>query len=105
MLAQREMIVQVADKSGLTQREAERVLRAAADMIAAEVAGGGQARFFDLGSFKAVARKARARRNPRTGETVQVPAHAVVKFAPSVMFKQAVAQGGAVDPALQSQAG
>lgn len=104
MLDRRTLICDVAERCGVTQREAERVLRTAGDLITAEVAQGGEVRFFQLGTFRAVERKPRVARNPQTGERVDVPARKAVKFVPSAEFKRATAQG-CVEQVLQSQAG
>ena len=41
-----------------------------------------------IGTFYVTDRKARKARNPKTGESVDVPAKTVVKFKPSKNFKQ-----------------
>ena len=51
-----------------------------------------------FGVFEARARAARVGRNPRTGETVAVPAATVPAFRPGTGFRSAVGGGGAPTP-------
>ncbi len=43
-----------------------------------------------FGSFKVEKREAREGRNPRTGETMQIPAKHVIKFKPSSALKEKI---------------
>jgi nucleoid DNA-binding protein len=45
-----------------------------------------------FGTFELKERKERNGRNPKTGESLVVPAHDVLKFKPSPALKQAVAE-------------
>lgn len=40
-----------------------------------------------FGSFRAITKNPRKARNPKTGETIDVPAKRAVKFRPTTMFK------------------
>ena len=51
-----------------------------------------------FGVFEGRARAARLGRNPRTGETIDVPATTVPAFRPGVGFRTAVGGGGAPAP-------
>jgi nucleoid DNA-binding protein len=46
--------------------------------------------FLGFGSFRVVRKKARHGRNPRTGETMVIPAHKVPKFTPAKALKETV---------------
>ena len=48
-----------------------------------QLTGGDEVRIHGFGTFKTAQRAARTGRNPRTGESVQVPARRVVRFSPS----------------------
>ena len=48
--------------------------------IAKSVADGDEARIDSFGTFKAIVKPERAGHNPRTGETIVVPAHKSVAF-------------------------
>lgn len=52
----------------------ESVLEAFANVAAAELLGGGEITLPGIGKIKTVARKARTGRNPRTGQTIEIPA-------------------------------
>jgi len=44
----------------------------------------------DFGTFSIVKRKARIGRNPKTGESVKIPARVIPKFKPARAFKEAI---------------
>jgi DNA-binding protein HU-beta len=48
------------------------------------------ARFVGFGTFSVSKRKARTGRNPRTGESIKIPARNVVKFSAGKEFKEMV---------------
>ena len=60
------------------------------DTIVSTVASGEEVSIHGFGSFLAVDKEARTARNPKTGETVNVPAHKAVKFKVSKTFKDAL---------------
>lgn len=60
------------------------------DTIVSTVASGEEVSIHGFGSFLAVDKEARTARNPKTGETVNVPAHKAPKFKVSSAFKAAV---------------
>ena len=45
-----------------------------------------------FGTFKVVDRKARKGRNPKTGESIAIPASRTVKFKPSTILRDEVAK-------------
>jgi DNA-binding protein HU-beta len=51
------------------------------------LAAGEEIRMSGFGAFKVAERKARQARNPRTGESIQVPASKTVTFRPSKDLK------------------
>lgn len=64
----------------LTNRDVERVVGIILDGVCAALAEGGRVELRGFGAFSVRSRPARAGRNPRTGETVQVRAKAVPFF-------------------------
>ncbi len=66
------------------------VLGALGDVAAAELLGGGSVPLPGLGKLKAEARAARAGRNPRTGEPIQIAARTAVKFEAGKELKEAL---------------
>ena len=65
---------------GSTKADAERAVEAMIEMIVGTLKKGDEVSIAGLGIFKTKMRAARTARNPRTGETVQVPAMRVPKF-------------------------
>lgn len=77
-------------KLGGTKVQAEEVVDAIIDGITGTLKKGDEVSIAGLGIFSVKARAARTARNPKTGETVQVPATKVPKFRPAKALKDAV---------------
>ena len=87
-----ELIAAVAEKAGLTKKDAERALNAAFDAITASLVAGDKVQVSGFGIFEAKKREARTGRNPRTKETIQIPATRIPAFKASKTLKDAVAK-------------
>ena len=87
-----ELIASVAEKSGITKKDAERVINAALDTVTAELVKGGRVQLSGFGIFEVKAREARVGRNPRTKETIEIPATRTPAFKASKALKDAVAK-------------
>lgn len=68
----------------------ETVLDALGDVAAAELLGGGEIPLPGLGKLKSKDIAARHGRNPRTGETLDIPAHKAVTFTACKDLKEAM---------------
>ena len=86
------LIVAIAEKAGLTKKDAERALNAAIDAITASLAEGQKVQVAGLGSFEVKNREARTGRNPQTGETIQIAASKLPTFKAAKALKDAVAK-------------
>ena len=75
---------------GGTKADAERAVETTIDAIVAGLKKGDEVSLAGLGIFATKMRAARTARNPRTGESVQVPAMRVPKFRPAKALKDAV---------------
>ncbi len=76
-----ELVAKLAEENPhLTNRDVERVVAIILDGIADTLATGGRVELRGFGAFSVRGRPARAGRNPRTGESVQVKAKAVPFF-------------------------
>ena len=76
-----ELIAQLAaDNPHLRQPDVELIVATIFDEIAAALARGDRVELRGFGAFSVKRRPARVGRNPRTGETVPVPAKAVPFF-------------------------
>ncbi len=87
-----ELIAAVAAKTGLTKKDAERVVNATVDTIVAEMKKGERVSLSGFGIFEVKTREARTGRNPRTKETIQIPATRLPAFKASKTLKDAVAK-------------
>ena len=87
-----ELIAAVAEKTGLTKKDAERVVNATFEAITASLAKGDKVAVSGFGNFEVKAREARVGRNPRTKETIQIPATKLPAFKAAKALKDAVAK-------------
>ncbi len=85
-----ELVAAVADKVGLTKARAGEAVEAALQAIQEALATGEEVRITGFGNFSVSQRAAGEARNPRTGETVPVPASNVPRFKAGTALKDAV---------------
>ncbi len=85
-----DLATKVQDVLGGTKTQAEEVVETIIDSIVASLKGGKEVSIAGLGIFSTKMRPARQGRNPRTGESIQVPAMRVPKFRPAKALKEAV---------------
>lgn len=79
-MSKKELVQAVAAKTGEKQSEAEAAVNAVIDAIVETLAGGDSVAIPGFGTFKVTEHAARTAKNPRTGETVNVPASKSVSF-------------------------
>jgi len=89
-MTRRELVAEVADKTGLSQASAEAALDAVLEVIVDEVAAGRPLTLAGFGTFEARDRAARSGHNPRTGEPIQIAAARVPAFKPGAKFRAQV---------------
>jgi len=87
-----ELIAAVAEKTGLTKKDAERVINATFVSVTASLVKGDKVQISGFGIFEVKAREARVGRNPRTKETIQIPATKLPAFKASKTLKDTVAK-------------
>jgi len=75
---------------GGTKADSERSVEAIVDAITNSLKNGEEVSIAGLGIFEAKMRAGRTGRNPRTGETIQIPSMRVPKFRASKTLKDAV---------------
>lgn len=85
-----ELIQAIANKSGLTQKDAKTALDATLAVITSTLAKGDEINLVGFGSFAVKTHQARTARNPKTGEKVQVPAKKVPSFKAGKGLKEAI---------------
>ena len=86
-----DLVEEVADKTGLTKKDAAIAVDSLIEAISQALTDGKNIEIRGFGSFKVKSRKGRMARNPRTGEQVEVPARDVPVFKPSKDLKGRVA--------------
>ena len=85
-----ELIAAAAERSGISKKDAERVLNAAIDSIAASLASGEKVQISGFGIFETKDREARVGRNPHTKLAIEIPATRVPAFKASKNLKDIV---------------
>ncbi len=85
-----DIINKVHEVVGGTRADAERAVETAIDSIVDSLKKGQEVSIAGLGIFSSKKRNARTGRNPRTGETIDIPAMRVPKFRAAKALKDAV---------------
>jgi DNA-binding protein HU-beta len=89
-----ELVDALADKTGMTKADAGRAVDAMFGtddgVLATAMKKGDRVQITGFGTFEAKRRKARTGRNPRTGETIQIPASNTPSFRAGKGLKDAV---------------
>ncbi len=75
-----DIINAMAEKAGFSKNDAKKALDSFMDAIQEGLAKGEKISIVGFGTFEVAQREARIAKNPRTGETINVPARKVVKF-------------------------
>jgi len=76
-----DVVAKMASDARITKAAAERALKSLTNSIQNSVRRGERIALPGLGSFSTARRKARTGRNPRTGQSIQIPAKTVPKFS------------------------
>ena len=85
-----ELIAAVAEQSCLSKKDAEKALNATIDTIIKAVAEGDKIQLTGFGTFEQRQRNARTGCDPRTGNTIEIPASKVPAFKAGKGFKDIV---------------
>ncbi|MGO9903387.1 MAG: HU family DNA-binding protein [Solirubrobacteraceae bacterium] len=89
-LTKSEFIDQVADRSGLSKKDAAEAVDAVLATVEDALKRGSDVVFSGFGKFSVSERGAREGRNPATGEKIQIAASRVPKFTAGAALKKAV---------------
>ena len=87
-----ELINAVAASADCSKKDAEAVITAALDTITAALKEGDKVQLVGIGSFEVKKRAARIGRNPKTKESIEIPASVVPVFKAGKALKDAVAK-------------
>lgn len=76
-----------------SHQAADDALSAVLKVLTSTLIAEGKVKFVGFGAFEVVDVPARQGRNPRTGESIPIPAHKTVKFRPGKELRGAVNRG------------
>ena len=85
-----ELVNAIAEKAGLSKKDAEASVNAFTDVVTEELKKGDTIQLVGFGTFSTVKRPAREGRNPQTGATMKIAASTVPKFKAGKALKDAV---------------
>ena len=85
-----ELVAAVADKTGLSKADSGKAVDATFEAITDALKDGTEVRLVGFGSSVVTNRAASEGRNPRTGETIQIPASRQPKFKAGQGLKDAI---------------
>lgn len=85
-----QFVEKVAKESGMTQKDVKKVLEAMGSVVCSALEEGTDIQILGYGSISSHKVKGRMGKNPRTGETMIVPAHRVVSLKAGSKLKAAV---------------
>ena len=74
------LVAKIAEKSGLSKKQAELALGAFIDSVTEALKAGDKVQLMGFGTFEVKERAARTGRNPSTGETIEIPASKTPTF-------------------------
>lgn len=85
-----ELVARVAEKSGVTKKDAEKAVAGVFAAVQEALAAGDRVQVLGFGTFEVKERAARIGRNPQTGEELQIAASRNPSFKPGKALKEAV---------------
>lgn len=85
-----DLIEKVSAQTRFSKPSASAVVNSVLENIARSIASGETVSIHGFGKFEPVEKAARPGRNPRTGETVTIPARNAVKFTAAKQLKDAL---------------
>ncbi len=85
-----ELVAAVAEKAGLTKKDAEKAVAAVIGSIEAALVAGDKVQLIGFGTFEVRNRAARTGLNPQTKETIKIPASKQPVFKAGAALKNAV---------------
>ena len=85
-----ELVAAMAEKAGLSKKDAEAALKAFTETVAEELKKGEKVQLVGFGTFEVSERAAREGRNPQTGATMKIAASKAPKFKAGKALKDMV---------------
>ncbi len=87
-----DLVAKVAAGAGLSKADSAKAVDGILDAISNALEQGSDVRLIGFGTFSVLSRAASTGRNPRTGETIQIPPSNLPKFKAGKGLKDAVNQ-------------
>ena len=87
-----ELISAVAEKTGLSKKDSEKAINATFDTITLSMEAGEKVQLVGFGAFDIKERAARIGRNPKTKESIKIPASKVPVFKAGKAMKDAISK-------------
>ena len=87
-----ELVNAVAEKAGFSKKDAEKAINATVEAISDALKGGDKVQLVGFGAFEVKTRAARQGRNPRTKETITIPASKSPVFKAGKALKDAISK-------------
>ena len=87
-----DLVNAVAEKAGLSKKDSEKAINAVVDSIIDALKAGDKVQLIGFGSFEVKSRAERTGRNPRTKETIKIPAAKLPQFKAGKAFKDAISE-------------
>jgi DNA-binding protein HU-beta len=85
-----DLVAKVAGHSGLSKQDATKAVDSVLECITDALKDGDEVRLVGFGTFAVTEREATTGRNPRTGESIDIPASKSPKFRPGKQLKDAL---------------
>ena len=85
-----ELVASMAERAELTKVDAEKALKAFIDTVTDELKNGGKVQLVGFGTFEVGKRAERQGRNPKTGESITIPASKSPKFKAGRSLKDTI---------------
>lgn len=86
----KELVAAIAESTEVSKKDVEKVLEGFIGVVVDEVKNDGKVQLVGFGTFESAERGERTGRNPKTGETVTIPASKAFKFKPGKAVKDAL---------------
>ena len=85
-----QMVAAVAEKAGLTKKDAEKAINAVTEAVKEALVKGDKVQLIGFGTYEVRERAARTGRNPQTGAEIKIAAAKVPAFKAGKALKDAV---------------
>lgn len=85
-----ELIAAMAEKAGISKKDAEKALAALVDSVSCELKAGKKVQLVGFGTFEVRARSARKGINPQTGKEITIAASKAPVFKAGKAFKESI---------------